>query len=204
MKNLKEILTENVINESLTQNANDLIKNIVNILQYPITEDPHNSIGRSDFLYAMMDMRDALTSMQDDWESGKIVRSPEFHKALGIAIAKLFEDQFELIKSAPKSNLNAKAAKIAKSLGLKGKALAEFGEAYAQLEEYKQNMWYDYEEEVEIDDPRGYSLKPTNSTFIEEYGAKACFFNGQSLWWRNMFGGSSAVWDPISRSWEME
>ena len=204
MKNLKEILTENVINESLTQNANDLIKNIVNILQYPIAEDPHNSIGRSDFLYAMMDMRDALTSMQDDWESGKIVRSPEFHKALGIAIAKLFEDQFELIKSAPKSNLNAKAAKIAKSLGLKGKALAEFGEAYAQLKEYKQNMWDDYEEEVEIDDPRGYSLKPTSSTFIEEYGAKACFFNGQSLWWRNMFGGSSAVWDPISRSWEMD
>lgn len=205
MKDLKETILEGTqINEALTDNANELIKKIALIISYPIEEDPHDCIGRSNFLYAMEDMKDILTSMNDDWESGKIVRSAEFHKALGEAIAKLFEDQFELIKSAPKAKLSPKANKIAKALGLTGKALAEFGEAYKQLEEYKQNMWDDYEEEVEIDDPKGYSLKSTEQWFIDEYGPQACFFKGQTLWWRNMYGGSSMPWNSIDKFWEMD
>jgi hypothetical protein len=174
------------LNESAQDTLNSFIQSVVGVMDYVTHDDAHNLMGRSNFLYACLDVKDAYDKLKSEWEAGKIIRSAGFQKTLGQAITKLMENDIE-VKKAPK--MVAKYKKRAEEI-IAGWGLKVDVNLLAKLTIALDACGDQYDE---------YYLETTPRWFLNEGGE--AFYDGNSLHAEEEETGARYVYDVGAKEW---
>jgi hypothetical protein len=207
MKGLKESLNDklnsNNINESSTQAQDKFINYTARALSHMFDEEanPRDVFEKRDFFLDIINMRQQLGEMKDNWESGKNVRSSGFHKKLGAAIAKYLENKFELITSNPEPKDNDAANEIAKHLGISDtNSIKLLKKAYVDIKKIAGESYKYGDSDLQVWDPKCYSLGTIDDD-IYEFGKGICFYEDKILYFDN--GYKQCAWNNKSKKWDV-